>query len=118
MAKAAPLLRDEFGNGKGGIRLAEIEAPIMRHVNVENGGANCAMLYGYDLFDGNQERATTKDASDTYREPANPKELYGTHAKYVAAYTTAARKALADGFMLKADADRAVAAAEKSDVAR
>jgi hypothetical protein len=117
--KSAPILRDEFGNAKGGIRLPEIDAPIMRHIGSGNSGdANCGLLYGYDLFDGNQELATTKDAKDTYREPANPKELYGTHAKYVAAYTASARKAVAAGFMLKPDADRVIAAAEKSDVAR
>ena len=45
-------------------------------------------------------------------------ERYVDHAGYVAAVTAAARKAVADGFLLEGDAKTLVAAADASDVLR
>ena len=43
-------------------------------------------------------------------------ERYGTHAGYVAAATAAATNAVAQGFLLQADADDLIAAAAASNV--
>ena len=43
-------------------------------------------------------------------------ERYGSHAGYVAAVTRAAANAVARGFLLQADADALIAAAEESNV--
>ena len=43
-------------------------------------------------------------------------ERYATHAGYVAAVEAAARKAVAEGFLLEADAKALVAAAEAGNV--
>jgi Alpha/beta hydrolase domain len=45
-------------------------------------------------------------------------ERYGDHAGYVAAVQGAARKAVAAGFLLEADAKALIAAAQGSDVLR
>ena len=43
-------------------------------------------------------------------------ERYGSHAGYVAAVAKAAANAVARGFLLEADADALIAAAEASEV--
>ena len=45
-------------------------------------------------------------------------ERYGTHAGYVDAVKRAAAKAVAERFLLPADADRLIAEAEASEVLR
>ena len=45
-------------------------------------------------------------------------ERYGTHAGYVAAVTAAADNALAQGYLLHADHDTLIAAAQASNVLR
>ena len=63
--------------------------------------------------------ARTK-AERTANEDPRPslEERYRHHAGYVAAVEAAARRAIADGFLLEPDAKALIAAADASDVLR
>ncbi len=87
-----PLLRDEFGNAKGGIRLAEIEVPVAKE---------SAELCG---LGGTHVPLDT----DTLNR------LYPTHDSYVAKVTKVAQQRVSDGFLLPADAAQTIAKAKAS----
>jgi hypothetical protein len=99
--------RSSDGNALGGIRLPHIVAPVGVHRGVETiaGMPYSATTVGQMLsgtfvpYDAGQLAA-----------------LYPTHADYVAAITSAANTALANGWILAADRDAYVAMAEGSAI--
>jgi hypothetical protein len=100
-------VKDQYGNAKGGIRMAEVEVPD-RTYSVMNIGASGSTLRetGLCLMSG----------YDTPFSAATLKKLYPTHNDYVTKYTAAAKKLLNAGFLLQADYDEAIAAAQAAQV--
>jgi hypothetical protein len=116
--RIAPILRDALGNARGGIRLPEVDAAVVRHVGV-NLGAQCAVLYGFDAFDGNAEQPTTPpDPGDAPNEPASPNAVYASRNEYMRRYIASANRAVESGFILGPDARRAVRDALRSTPVR
>jgi len=97
----AVVVRDDRGNALGGIRLAEHAVPTGVNTG-QNSGPGFCRLYG----------------SHTDFDAATLASLYPTHAVYVAAVKEVTEKNLKAGYILKADADATIAAAEKSDIGR
>jgi hypothetical protein len=106
---ADPVVRDGFGNAKGGIRLPELEAPTARLDGGLNsvaqaapGTQNFCFLFGHTIpFDG-----------------PTLASLYPTHDAYVAKFAAAANALERDGYWLKPEADAARRAAEQSGIGR
>lgn len=90
--EGSTLQRDRFGNALGGVRLAEIEAPVA------NESAQLCGLGGTHVpFDA-----------------ATLNSLYPTHAEYVAKVTAASQTAVKAGFLLPADAAQTIGTAKRS----
>jgi hypothetical protein len=96
----AVIARDKAGNSlSGGIRLAEIAVPTGVNTG-QNAGAGFCRLYGsHEDFDA-----------------ATLHGLYPTHAAYVAAVKDVTEKNFKAGYILRAEADATIAAAEKSTI--
>jgi hypothetical protein len=88
------LVRDEFGNAVGGIRLPDFAVPTATHVG-ESAGA-VPDLAGHS----------------TPFTPTRLRELYPDHAAYVERYNHAVDEALSKGFLVEEDAQRLRAQAE------
>jgi len=110
-AAADPIVRDRFGNAKGGIRLPELEAPTATLDGAANtvaqepaSGAprNFCFLFG---------RTKLLDA-------AALKALYPTHDAFVKTFSTAVDALVTQGFLLKPEAEAARKAAAESNVGR
>jgi hypothetical protein len=97
----AVITRDDRGNALGGIRLAEHAVPTGVNTG-QNTGPGFCRLYG----------------SHTDFDPATLASLYPSHAAYVSAVKAATESNLKTGYILKADADATIAAAQKSDIGR
>ena len=97
----AVVVRDARGIGLGGIRLAELAAPTGINSG-QNSGPGFCRLYGshYDF------------------DAATLATLYPTHDSYVTAVKKVTEENVKAGYILKADADATIAAAEKSDVGK
>ena len=80
------IARDQFGNGLGGIRLAEMEVPV-----AHEGGETCFLGGTHVPFD-----TATLDA------------LYPNHGRYVSAVAHAANASVAAGFVLPEDAQATI----------
>jgi hypothetical protein len=93
------LTRDAFGNALGGIRSPHVDAPIATLTGL-NGGSGFCRLYG----------------STTPFTPAQLAGLYPTHADFVTAWSDSLDSAVAGGFMLQADADALLAAAQSAPI--
>jgi hypothetical protein len=91
------IARDEDGNALGGIRLAEEAVPTALNTGQNAGSSTFCRLYGTHI-DFDQARLTA---------------LYPNHKAYVEAVKAATEKNLKAGYILKADADATIAAAEK-----
>jgi len=106
-AAADPVVRDKFGNAKGGIRLPEVEAPTAtldgRRNDVANaapGAQNFCFLFGHTVaFDA-----------------ATLKSLYPTHQAFVDRFTKATDALEQAGYLLKPEADQARQAARSSHI--
>ena len=106
-----PVVRDRFGNAKGGIRLPELAAPTATIDGGANTGAqetsagparNFCFLFGRTrLFD-----------------EQTLKSLYPNHAAFVKEFDRAVDQILAQGYWLKAEAEAARKAARDSSVGR
>ncbi len=98
IAPDGTIARDGDGNALGGIRLPAVEVPTAALSGDPAGGGPLCGLFG----------STT---------PFAPDELvarYGSRARYLDLYRAAVDRAVADGFLLEADRDTALA--EVSDV--
>jgi hypothetical protein len=109
-ASADPIVRDERGLAKGGIRLPELEAPTARLDGIANavggagaaGGQNFCFLFGHTVpFD-----ASTLTA------------LYPSHDAFVRKFSAAVDSLERDGYLLAPEARAARAAAQQSQVQR
>jgi hypothetical protein len=108
---------DADGNEMGGVPVVLRDAPLGTYLgwNITAGGfykgKECNFAGGMIPF------AKTKAERVAAEDPRpSLEERYGSHAGYVAAVQLAARKAVAEGFLLAADEKALVAAAEASDV--
>jgi len=102
------VVRDSYGNAKGGIRLPEMDVPIATH-NFDNfpGSDGVLLLNAFACpFLGN----TVPFVETTLHA------LYPTHEDYVSKFTAAADAALDAGFILRADHDEAVANANAAPI--
>jgi hypothetical protein len=95
------IVRDEHGNALGGVRTPAVDAPISTLTGDSDPGESIICV----LFGG----ATPFDAQTL-------ESLYPTNDDYVAAVTDAADAAVEAGFVLAADRDEIVAAAEDAEV--
>jgi hypothetical protein len=111
---------DADGNEVGGVPVVLNDAPLGTYLgwNVTAGGARpfhagqiCNYVGGMLPF---ARTAAERQASGDPRPSLE--ERYGDHAGYVAAVKRAAAHAVARGFLLQADADALIAAAEASEV--
>ncbi len=108
---------DADGNELGGVPVVLRDAPLGTYLgwNITAAGFHKGQICNY--AGGMIPFAKTK-AERTANEDPRPsvEERYGTHAGYVAAVETAARNAVAQGFLLERDAAALVAAADSGDV--
>jgi hypothetical protein len=107
---------DADGNELGGVTVVLREAPLGTYMgwNITNGGFHggkiCHYLGGWIPF-------AKTDADKAPGDPrASLQARYGDHAGYVAAVRRGAAKAMAEDFLLEADAQRLIAEAEASTV--
>jgi hypothetical protein len=106
-AAADPVVRDSFGNAKGGIRLPELEAPTARMDGGQNavaqaapGAQNFCFLFGHTVpFDGPRLAS-----------------LYATHDAYVKKFGAAVDALVRDGYWMKPEGDASRKAAEQSHI--
>jgi hypothetical protein len=108
------------GNEIGGVPVVLLDAPLGTYLgwNITAGGDApfhqgkiCNYAGGMIPF------ARTRDERIANSDPRlSLDERYGDHAGYVAAVKKAAAHAVATGFLLQADAEALIAAAEKSQV--
>lgn len=108
------------GNELGGVPLVLNDAPLGTYLgwNITAGGARpfhkdqiCNYVGGMIPF-----ARTKADRVATGDPRLSLEERYGNHAGYVAAVTKAAANAVAQGFLLQADADALIAQAAASNV--
>jgi hypothetical protein len=97
----AVITRDDYGNALGGIRLSEHAVPTGVNTG-QNAGPGFCRLYG----------------SHTDFDAATLTSLYPTHNAYVSAVKAVTERNLKSGYILKADAEATILAAEKSDIGR
>jgi putative intracellular protease/amidase len=95
------IVRDAFGNALGGIRLAEHDVATAINSGENTGSGFCFLTGWHDDFDKTKLTA-----------------LYSTHSAYVSAVKATTDKNLKAGYIVKADADKTIAAAEKSDIGK
>ena len=110
---------DADGNELAGVRSVLLEVPLGTYTGwnpIANGffkGHIQPLGGGYIPF------AKTKEQRLASGDPRpSLEERYGTHDAYVARVKDAAKRQVAEGFLLQDDADRIVAQAEKSSVLR
>ena len=108
---------DADGNELGGVPTVLRDAPLGTYLgwNITAGGFHkgqvCNYVGGYIPF------ATTQAERLASGDPRlSLVERYGDHAGYVAAVTQAANNAFAQGYLLAADRDALIAAAQASNV--
>ena len=111
---------DADGNEVGGVPNVLTDAPLGTYLgwNITAGGTRpfhqgqiCNYVGGMVPF------AKTQAARVASGDPRlSLEERYGNHAGYVAAVARAAANAVAKGFLLQADADALIAAADASEV--
>jgi hypothetical protein len=95
------IVRDAFFNALGGIRLAEHDVATAVNSGENTGSGFCFLTGWHEPFD--RTRLAT---------------LYSTHAAYVSAVKATTEKNLKAGYIVKADADKTIATAERSDVGK
>jgi hypothetical protein len=110
---------DADGNEMAGVRSVLLEAPLGTYTGwnpIANGffkGHIQSLGGGYIPFAKSKaERLASGDPRPSLEE------RYGTHDAYVARVKDAAKRQVAEGFLLQDDADRLVAQAEQSRVLR
>jgi hypothetical protein len=95
------IVRDAFFNALGGIRLAEHDVATAVNSGENTGSGFCFLTGWHEPFDRTRLAA-----------------LYSTHAAYVSAVKATTEKNLKAGYIVKADADKTIATAERSDVGK
>jgi len=108
---------DADGNEMGGVPVVLHAAPLGTYLgwNITAAGFHKGKICNY--AGGMIPFARTKAERLAVKDPRlSLEERYATHEGYVAAVTAAARKAVAEGFLLENDAKSLIAAAGASDV--
>jgi hypothetical protein len=95
------IVRDSFFNALGGIRLAEHDVATAVNSGENTGSGFCFLTGWHEAFDRTRLAA-----------------LYSSHAAYVSAVKATTEKNLKAGYIVKADADKTIAAAERSDIGK
>jgi hypothetical protein len=108
---------DADGNEVGGVPVVLLQAPLGTYLgwNITATGFHKGQVCNYQggwipFAKTMAERLASGDPRLSLTE------RYGDHAGYVAKVTTAADSAMAQGFLLKADRDALIAAAQASNV--
>jgi hypothetical protein len=108
---------DADGNELGGVPVVLRDAPLGTYLGWNITAAGFFKGLECNFAGGMIPFAKTKAERIANEDPRpSLEERYGTHAGYVAAVEAAARNAVAQGFLLDADAKALIAAAEQSDV--
>jgi Alpha/beta hydrolase domain len=110
---------DADGNELGGVPVVLRDAPLGTYLgwNITAAGFHKGQICNY--AGGMIPFAKTKAERAANEDPRpSLEERYVDHAGYVAAVETAARKAVAEGFLLEPDAKALIASADASDVLR
>jgi hypothetical protein len=131
------VLRDQFGNALGGIRLPDIQVPTETYsaINFAAVNPNSLSIDPASLITLVEETLNTLFVTGSISDPAlrssglcllsgfftelpssTLSRLYPTHASYVAKFTAAADAAVTAGFLTPADRDTAVAAAQAAAI--
>jgi hypothetical protein len=108
---------DADGNEQGGVPVVLRDAPLGTYLgwNITAAGFHKGQICNY--AGGMIAFAKTKAERLANEDPrASLEERYVNHAGYVAAVEAAARKAVAEGFLLEADQRKLIAEAQASDV--
>jgi Alpha/beta hydrolase domain len=95
------IARDSFFNALGGIRLAEHDVATAVNSGENTGSGFCFLTGWHEDFD-----------------KARLAALYSSHSAYVSAVKATTEKNLKAGYIVKADADKTIAAAERSDIGK
>jgi hypothetical protein len=95
------IVRDSFGNALGGIRLAEHAVATATNSGENTGGGFCFLTGWHQDFD-----------------KAKLKMLYSSHEAYVAAVKRITEENMRIGYIVKADGQRTIAQAERSDIGK
>ena len=101
------VLRDQYGNALGGVRIPDVTVPTALNTGTNSGGKG-ATSAGACAQAGTWVPFTN----------ATLASLYTSHEDYVQKVQDAARTSVQQGFLLQEDADRLVAEARLSDVLR
>ncbi len=110
---------DADGNELGGVPVVLRDAPLGTYLGWNITAAGFFKGLECNFAGGMIPFAKTKAERIANEDPRpSLEERYGSHAGYVAAVEGAAHNAVAQGFLLDADAKALVAAAEQSDVLR
>jgi hypothetical protein len=108
------IIRDEFGNAKGGLRSPYVDVPIKTYKPMSISCPTCepvnlcARCSLWCVILGNMAPF----------DEAQLKQLYSNHDGYVAKFDAAADKMFQDGFVTKADLEQMKTEAAESDVLR
>lgn len=108
------IIRDEFGNAKGGLRSPYVDVPVKTYSPASipcpscEPAALCALFSNWCILEGN---VVPFDESQL-------KALYGDHDGYVAKFNASADKMFKDGFITQADLEQIKTEAANSDVLR
>jgi hypothetical protein len=105
------VLRDEFGNGLGGIRLPSLEAPVATYRPGNVADANLP-----PLLQGIGNLACFTGSSAIPFDPDDVAELYPNHGSYVSAVAESVNALVSDGFLLPKDAATLKTSASQSDI--
>ena len=107
LAADDPVVRDDYGNARGGIRLPQLEAPTATLDGRRNQGAT-----------GTPGFATSTFCSDTPWRSIERRwrSLYPNHDAFVAKFSEAVDRLEQDGYLLKPEADQAKRAARESGI--
>jgi Alpha/beta hydrolase domain len=95
------IVRDSFFNALGGIRLAEHDVATAVNSGENTGSGFCFLTGWHEAFDKTRLAV-----------------LYSSHSAYVSAVKASTEKNLKAGYIVKADGDKTIAAAERSDIGK
>lgn len=110
-ASPDPIVRDRFGNAKGGIRLPQVEVPTA----TVDGGANTG---AQETAPGAMRNFCFLFGRTKLFDAATVKSLYPTHDAFVKQYSAAVDALVKQGYLLKPEADAARKAAQDAKVGR
>jgi len=106
-----PIVRDKFGNAKGGIRLPQVEVPTA----TVDGGANTG---AQETAPGAMRNFCFLFGRTKVFDAATLKSLYPTHDAFVKQYSVAIDALVTQGYLLRPEAEAARKASADSNVGR